>query len=115
MEVLLVSHGRYFPPYVVCEWKRAYCTFRSALNLLANLSLQKKLCRYHMRPKAHFLGHVTWHYLPKNPRYFMCYLDEDYIARTKRLAEKAHPLHMSKITLFRYVINTSLRFAGLTA
>ena len=39
----------------------------------------------------------------------MNYLDEDFIARTRRVAERSHPVHMSKQTLFRYIINACRR------
>ena len=39
----------------------------------------------------------------------MNYLDEDFIARTRRVAERSHPVHMSRQTLFRYIINACRR------
>ncbi len=114
MEILMLKHKRRLTPYATCEFKRAYCVFRSSLNMLADRARQRREARYHMRPKAHFLGHLVWHFLPDNPRYFMNYSDEDFIARSKRIAERSHPVHMSRLTLLRYVIHACLRFSGET-
>ena len=103
----MLVHKRKLSPYGVCEFKRAYCIYRSALNSLADLA------KYHVRPKLHKLGHLVWHHLPKNPRYFMTYGGEDLIARSKRLAERTHPAHMSKLTLFRYILQCCIKFHGM--
>lgn len=113
MEVLMLQGAKQFTPYVTCEFKRAYCVFRSALNILADRAIAQGEAKYHMRPKAHMLGHLVWHFLPKNPRYLMVYADEDMISRTKRIAEKSHPAYMSRLTLFRYIVQTCMRFAGV--
>lgn len=114
MEVLMLHHGRYLTPFAVCEFRRAYCVYRSALNCLADRACSLKLVRYHFRPKLHFLGHLVWHFLPANPRYYQNYSDEDFVARTKRIAERSHPGHMSRLTLLRYIIHACLRFSGET-
>lgn len=113
METLILRGGRKLTPEATCEFKRAYCFYRSALNTLADLAVQKKEAKYHMRPKVHFMGHTVWHYLPKNPKYLMVYADEDMISRTKRIAEKSHPAHMSRLTVFRYTLQACMRFSGV--
>ena len=84
MEILMLKHKRRLTPYATCEFKRAYCVFRSSLNMLADRARQRREARYHMRPKAHFLGHLVWHFLPDNPRYFMNYSDEDFMQANRR-------------------------------
>ena len=69
METLILRGGRKLTPEATCEFKRAYCVYRSALNTLADLAVQKKEAKYHMRPKVHFMGHTVWHYLRRNPKY----------------------------------------------
>ena len=101
MELVMLKHGRMLSHYGAWEFRRAYVVYRCALNQLAQRAIQMRLARYHLRPKVHFLGHLAFHYVPKNPRYFMNYSDEDFIARSKRVAEKTHPRHMSKLTLHR--------------
>ena len=113
MEVLMLQGAKKFTPYVTCEFRRAYCVYRSALNILADRAIQQGEAKYHMRPKVHMLGHLVWHFVPKKPRYLMVYADEDMIARTKRIAEKSHPAYMSRLTLFRYIVQTCMRFAGV--
>lgn len=78
------------------------------------VQVQKGQMRYHWRPKCHMLGHLTFHFLPRNPRYYMCYADEDFIARSKRVAEKSHPLHMSRLALLRYTIHACMLWHGET-
>ena len=113
MEHLLVAHGRLFSQTTCCEFRRAYCVYRFCLNSLAEIAATKQEMKYHFRPKVHQLGHLVWHWLPKNPRYFMNYGGEDLIARSKRLAEKTHPAHMSKLTLFRYVLQCCLKLHNM--
>ena len=113
MEILMLKHGRWFTPYAVCEWRRAYVCYRSALNMLADNAISRGLMRYHMRPKAHMLGHITYHFVPRNPRYYHCFLDEDFISRTKAVAEKCHPLYMSRLTLFRYILHVCMLYSGV--
>ena len=114
MESICLKGSRWLTHDACCEFRMAYCVYRSALNSLAEWAVQNGLVRYHLRPKCHQLGHLTWHYLPKNPRYMQCYCDEDFISRTKRVAERSHPLHMSRLTLFRYIVQICLRFSGET-
>lgn len=109
MEVVMLKNGRWFTPDATNEFRRAYICYRAALNMLADMSIAAGTVRYHMRPKCHMLGHVTYHFVPRNPRYYMCYLDEDYIARTKRIAERCHPVHMSRLTLMRYTFQVCMK------
>ncbi|CAL1146234.1 unnamed protein product, partial [Cladocopium goreaui] len=51
MEVLMLQGAKQFTPYVTCEFKRAYCVFRSALNILADRAIAQGEAKYHMRPK----------------------------------------------------------------
>ena len=112
MDSLQLRGGRKLDPNAVAEFKRAYITFRVALNSLADFALGTKVLRYHLRPKLHQMGHVVYHYLPKNPRYFQCYADEDMVARMKRVAVASHPLHVSRLAMLRYIINVCMKWAG---
>ena len=112
MEHVMLVGARKLTPYSTLEFQRAYCVFRAAQSELATRAMAKGEAKYHVRPKLHQLGHVTWHWLPKNPRYYQVYCDEDFVARTKRVAEKSHPAHMSRLTLFRYILQFCLRVAG---
>ena len=94
------------------EFTRAYLCFRVSLNGLADHALQTKCLRYHMRPKVHMMGHVVYHFLPHNPRYFQCYTDEDMVARLKRIASSCHPLHCSRLSMLRYIIHVCMKWSG---
>ena len=52
-------------------------------------------------------SHMFAGFLPANPRYYMNYLDEDFIARTRR---SQSAVYMSRLALFRYLINACRRF-----
>ena len=95
------------------EFTRAYLVLRACLNTLADDACGKGLARYHMRPKVHMLSHLVWNFLPRNPRYHACFVDEHFIARAKRVAEVSHPLHVSRLALQRYIIHACMRFAGV--
>ena len=114
MESLQLRHGRYFDPSGCNEFIRAYLVYRSALNSLHEHALQVKEMRYHMRPKCHQLGHLVFHFLPKNGRYSSCYADEDFVARTKRVAIVSHPLHVSRLALLRYTIHVCMMWHDQT-
>lgn len=112
MESLLLRHGRWFSPNAAAEFERAYLCYRSAMNQLADHACSHRRLRYHMRPKIHMLGHIVYHFLPRNPRYFMCFLDEDFISRVKNVAAVSHPLHTSRLSLLRYVIHACMAWAA---
>lgn len=112
MESLCLHGGRIFTAGAHKEFERSYLVFRCALNRLATKAFDDKVLRYHFRPKLHQLGHLVYHFLPKNPRYLSCYQDEDYVSRTKTLAEKCHPLYVSQQTCFRYAVRMSLEWSG---
>lgn len=110
MEVLTLQFGRVMSTEACNEYKRAYIVYRSSMNSLAIYALERKECRYHLRPKQHQLGHVCNHVLPKNPRYLANFLSEDFIYKSKVLAEKCHALFMSKQVLQRYAMGACLRW-----
>eukprot|EP00435_Cladocopium_sp_Y103_P053829 s81_g17.t1 len=112
MESLCLRSGRWMSLEVCSEMKRNYLVLRTCLNLLARRAFDERVLRYHIRPKLHFLGHLIYHFLPRNPRHMACYLDEDFISRTKRLAERCHPLYMSQQVTFRYAVHLCLKLSG---
>ena len=112
MESLCLRSGRWMSSAVCNEMERSYLVLRTCLNSLARRAYDESLLRYHIRPKLHFLGHLIYHFLPRNPRHMACYLDEDFVARTKRLAECCHPLYMSQQVTFRYALHLSLKLSG---
>ena len=112
MESLMLTSSRVFSHATTMEFQRSYVVFRTCLNKLATHAYEKKLLRYHFRPKLHQLGHLVYHFLPKNPRYYSCYVDEDFVSRTKQLALKCHPLFVSQQVCFRYSLRMCLSWAG---
>ena len=113
MEVIMLQGGRILSPEATQEFRRGYTVYRCALNALADLAASKKRAIYHVRPKLHQLSHLVWNHVPRNPRYYACYLDEDLISRTKRVAERSHPLFMSRLTMFRYTLHACMRFGDV--
>ena len=112
MESISLRSGRVLTESAHKEFERSYLVFRASLNFLARRAFEMKVLRYHFRPKLHQLGHLVYHFLPRNPRYMSCYSDEDYVARTKRLAEKCHPRYVSQQTCFRYAVHMCLKWSG---
>ena len=113
MESLMLRGSRWLTRDAHTEFTHAYLVLRASLNALADHACSVGLARYHMRPKVHMLSHVVWNFLPRNPRYFSCYVDEDFVARSKRVAEVSHPPHASRLALQRYLIEACMRFAGV--
>ena len=113
MESVQLNNGRVLSEDSYRQFVVASCTFRACFNNLANWSISQNSVKYHVRPKLHQLSHLTWHFAKRiNPRYCSNYLDEDFIARTKRVAEKSHPVHTSRLSLLRYTIHVGLRWSG---
>ena len=56
------------------------------------------------------LSIVRTTFLPKNPKYYHNFLNEDYIRRAKKLAIRSHPNFMARHVLFRYAVQTCLRW-----
>ena len=112
MDSLQLRFGRVLDANAHREFTRAYLCFRVSLNGLADHALQAKRLRYHMRPKVHMMGHVVYHFLPWNPRYYQCYTDEDMVARLKRVASSCHPLHCSRLSMLRYIIHVCMNWSG---
>lgn len=105
MERLQLQRGRWFPEHIAAEFRQCYMVYRRCLNDLADHAISAGLMRWHMRPKAHMLGHMAFQFVPRNPRYFHVYLDEDFVARTKRVAEASHPVFVSRLAMFRYILH----------
>ena len=51
----------------------------------------------------------------RNHRYFSCYLGEDFIRLTKRLATRVHPCAVGVRVIEHYTLHACLKWAGLTA
>ena len=112
MEELCLKEPGTMSATAAIEFRKAYVTFRAAMNYLAEQAIQSHQCRYLLRPKIHQLSHICLHFIPQNPRYFQNYLDEDFVNLSKRLAEKSHPLFMSLHVVQRYCISVTLRWNG---
>ena len=111
MESVMLNNGRWLDSDGARSFECAYLMFRACLNNLACRAIERDEVKYHQRPKLHQLGHLVYHFLPRNPRYFANYSDEDAVARSKRLAIIAHPAHTSRLTLQRYIIQVCLRYS----
>ena len=112
MESLCLQNGRLFSFEHQEDFRIAYVVYRSCLNRLAEHALASKQLRYHVRPKLHMLGKLAYKFLPKNPRHMSCYLDEDFVARTKKVCERLHPVHMSRLMLYSYAVQVCLKWDG---
>ena len=110
MEMLSLKEGRLMSEASCADYKQSYWIYRSSLNWLASHNVAAGKCRYHLRPKVHQLSHVVFGFLPLNPRKFSNYLDEDYICKTKHIAQSVHPLHMPMHVAMRYSIAVCLRW-----
>ena len=112
MEFVTLNGDRWLTHEAAQEFLCAYVVFRATLNNLSARAISLGEVRYHLRPKLHQLSHLVFNHLPRNPRYFANYADEDAVSRSKRLACVAHPVHTSRLTLQRYIIQICLRYSG---
>ena len=110
METIMNAEGRRMSDRACAEFERGYVTYRSSLNWLARQSLEANKARYRLRPKVHQPCHMVYDYLPLNPRKYSNFIDEDFIFKTKKIAETAHPLFMPTHVAMKYSIAVCLRW-----
>jgi len=70
------------------------------------------------RPKLHMLLELleytcVWHM--RNPRSFMCYIDEDSMRRAARVAGSCHVRSVGTTALRKVLLNLTLRWSGSSA
>lgn len=110
MEAVCLQSSRLLSNRATLDVRSAYLVYRSGYNKLADAALSANLCRWQLRPKNHYVEHMVYDTLPLNPRYLHNYLCEDFIRRTKLMAAKAHPAHLSGHVLFKYALQATLRW-----
>lgn len=80
---------------------------------LSQIALQKRQCRWKQRPKIHQVHHIIMSYLPKNPKSFGNYLDEDFVRLVKTRAATCHPKSLGKTVLWKYSLSMCIRWGVL--
>ena len=67
-------------------------TYLKSQILLAELCLKRVQLRWKYRPKIHFLDHQVDEILGGwNPRFWQCWMDEDFMGKIAVLASRVHP------------------------
>lgn len=63
----------------------------------AELCARHKILRWKFRPKSHYLDHqfLEISQTNQNPRFFQCWLDEDFMGKMSNLAGKTHAGNVS--------------------
>ena len=91
--------------------------YRSAYNRLASAAVDARQCRWPVRPKVHYFEHLALDFRGGpdlqqciNGRLCANFLCEDFVRRTKSLAVKSHPAYLSKHVIFKYSLQTTLRW-----
>ena len=112
MELCNLHGGRYFSTSEWETWKVGYFAYRSGCMHLANAAIEAKQPRWRQRPKSHQLEHLGLDWRGLNPRYCSNYLDEDFVRRAKKVALASNPRFVSKHVLFRYTVDSTLRWMG---
>ena len=93
----------------------AALAFQCGYMKMAVSALGKRQLRWKIRPKWHQLICHLVPMVPLNGRYFMNYLDEDYVRRTKHLASRCTPSGMSSEVCQRFCLQACMRWAELYA
>ena len=99
---------RVLPPHIVPEFEDHYLIYRAGYNRLSLQALGFHRCRWPVRPKCHFLEHYVLDTSPMNGRFLHNFVSEDFVRRTKSLAVGAHPAHLSKHVVLKYVLQSCL-------
>ncbi len=89
---LLEQSPRYLNHSQRVELHALALKFVSVLERLAVIALMSNRMRWRLQPKVHPFIHIAEDHLRYgyNARYVHCFLDEDHIGLTKRLAQKVH-------------------------
>ena len=111
----MLSNGRLPDEASRANCLHYYMLFRCALNKLALKAEASKQLRYHLRPKLHHLEHLILDVCvrSRNYRYISCYLGEDMIRLTKRMALKLFPPVCGTRAIDHYSLHVCLKWAGL--
>jgi len=87
------------------ETLRAGNTFLKSAIMLADLALTNLVLRWKHRPKLHYLHHQVGEVkFGFNPRFFNCFIDEDFVGKMSSLASKTHKTTTAYRTMLRYMI-----------
>ena len=106
----MLQEGRVMRHAAVQEFRAMYLVFRGGYNRLSQQALDRRMCRWVLRPKQHFVEHMVLDTLPLNPRHMHNFMSEDFMRRIKALAVKSHPAYLSKHVTFKWALQCSLRW-----
>jgi hypothetical protein len=72
---------------------------------LAGDALERRHCRWKVRPKMHSFHHtvLALRHSRLNPRFMTCWGDEDYVGKLAKISRKAHVRTLALATLRRYL------------
>jgi len=85
--------------------------FLSCYTRLSDMNYRRNEACFKLRPKLHYCTHIidfisiTF----ENPNRAMCFHDEDFLGKIKRVASKTHKRAILKRTLQRYVLKIGVR------
>lgn len=82
---------------------------------LAKGAVERRELIWPLRPKLHALCHVISGVQAdcRNPKYFACFLDEDFLGKVVRVAAKCHRTTVCRAVLQRYLVRMARRWQGL--
>lgn len=82
---------------------------------LAAEALQNNELIWALRPKLHAMSHVILGVEAdsRNPKYFSCFLDEDFLGKVVKVAAKCHRVTVCGAVLQRYLVRMLRRWRGL--
>ena len=82
---------------------------------LAAEAVQNNALMWALRPKLHGLCHIILGAAAdsRNPKYFSCFLDEDFLGKVIKVAEKCHRVTVCGAVLQRYLVRMLRRWQGL--
>ena len=91
---------------------RSAQTWQSCYQWLSAEALANAAPLWKMRPKAHYIAHqlVDMQATRENPRHQMCFVDEDFLGKVKRLASKCGKATVTRRALQRYILYMAVRW-----
>ena len=111
----IMDHSDMFFDDDVCRQFYQHGTlFLASYMSLHSWAIDASAYMFNIIPKCHMMAHVIFsiHEDRRNPKFYHCYGDEDFVGRIAKIGARVHPKSMAKRTLERYLIGVHQRFAA---
>ena len=102
---VLDQAGLWLQEWEIDKAQRHGQEFLNAYTDLVLWRIEHDICRWHIRPKLHYLAHQILQLCDgQNPKHFSCFMDEDFVGKVSRLCAACRPAQVGHRGLSRYLL-----------